>query len=82
MAVYFIKCTVAAVIMFVAVTLCDKFFAAHFIGDGIPVRIVRLMLPFVTGVIVYALAGFILKIDLIRDTADKVLGRNRLEESK
>ena len=81
MIVYCIKCAAAAILMFIAITLLDPVFAAHFSGDAVIMRIIRLLLPFVTGVTVYTIAGYILKVDLIRDTADKILRRNRLEES-
>ena len=81
MLIYCIKCAAAAILMFVSVTLLDPVFAAHFTGDAVLMRVIRLLLPFITGVVAYAAAGYILKIDLIRDTADKILRRNRLEES-
>ena len=56
-------------------------YASYFAADTIIMRIIRLLLPFATGVIVYAIAGYILKIDLICDTADKILRRNKIEES-
>ena len=81
MLVHCIKCVVAALLMFCAVTLLDPVYASYFAADTIIMRIIRLLLPFATGVIVYAIAGYILKIDLICDTADKILRRNKIEES-
>ena len=81
MTVFCIKCAVAAVLMFAAVSLLDPVYAAWFSGESVVRRIIRLLLPFLTGVIVYAVAGYVLKIDLIRDTADKILRRNGLEEN-
>ncbi len=73
--IYLIKCLFASAIMFVVVVLCDGVFESIFPGSGVLERFLKLILPCGVGVITYAIAGIILKIDYVLNIFQSILGR-------
>ena len=72
----FIKSLIAAAIMYAAVFFLDKLLSSALTGDTISLRLIRLFVPALAGAAVYAVLGYILKIDYIVNIADKLLRRS------
>lgn len=78
--VFFLKCLAASLIMFAAVVFLDRVLGTYVQGETLAERFALFVVPCVTGVIVYAAAGAIFKIDLIEDIIRKILKRGRASE--
>ncbi len=69
----FVKSIVSALVMWVCVYFAIRGLDSAFISDSLVWRAARLGVPAGAGVIVYAIAGYVLKISMIHDTIDKFL---------
>ena len=71
----FIKSLIAAALMFAAVYFLDKYLCGALTGDTVALRLIRLFVPTACGALVYAVFGYILKIDYIVNIFNKIFRR-------
>ena len=71
----FLKSLLAAALMYAAVFFLDKYLSSALSGDAVSLRLVRLFVPAVAGAVVYAVFGYILRIDYIVNIVNKILRR-------
>lgn len=56
----FIKSVIAAALMFIFVTLINRALASALSGDTLPLRLIRLMVPTVSGIIIYGILALLM----------------------
>lgn len=72
----FLKSLSAAALMFIAVFFLDKYLSGALLGDTLKLRLMRLFVPTIAGALIYAVLGYIFKIDYIVNIANKLLRRS------